>query len=72
MLRILNPPLLDFPILEIFDLPLDAFQQVPLMLDLLLYAMQEIIMVLRHVDLPLLDGYGGAVEGLLLLGEALL
>lgn len=62
MLRILNPPLLYFPILEILDFPLDPSQHIPLMLDLLLYAMQEIIMILRHVDLAFLDGDGCATE----------
>lgn len=68
MFRILNPLLLYFSILEIFNLSLDPLQQVPLMLDLLLNAMQEIIMVLRHVDLALFNGDRGAIEGLLLLG----
>lgn len=72
MLRVLNSLLFYFPILEIFNLLLDPLQQVPLMLDLLLYAMQEIIMVLRHVDLALFNGDRGATEGLLLLGQALL
>lgn len=72
MLRILNPPLLNLPILEIFNLPLNPFQQVPFVLDLFLNRMQEIIMILGHVDLAFFDGDGSAAEGLLLLGEALL
>lgn len=72
MLRVLNTPLLYFFLLEIFYLPLDPAQQITLMLDLLLDCMQKIIVVLRHVDLALLDCDWGAAEALLLQGELLL
>ena len=68
MLRILNPLLLYLLFLEVLDLPLDPAQQITLMLDLLLDGMQEIIMVLGHVDLSFFDGDWSAAETLLLLG----
>lgn len=72
MLRVLYPPLLNFLFLEVLDLSLDPTQQIALMLDLLLDGMQKIIMVLRHVDLALLDSDWGTAKALLLLGELLL